>query len=33
MSRLWRVLGWVGWVVSAVVLATAFYVYLVVSNA
>jgi branched-subunit amino acid transport protein AzlD len=33
MSRLWRVLGWTGWVLLSVVLATAFYLYLVISNA
>ncbi len=33
MRRVWRIAGWTGWILLALVLATAFYVYLVVSNA
>jgi hypothetical protein len=32
MSRLWRIAGWTAWVLLAVVLALAFYIYLLVSN-
>jgi hypothetical protein len=33
MSRVRRTIGWIGWILLAFVLATAWYLYLVVSNA
>ena len=33
MSRVWRIAGWTAWILLALVLAIAFYAYLVVSNA
>ena len=33
MSRGWRIAGWTAWILLALLLATAFYIYLVVSNA
>jgi hypothetical protein len=33
MKRVWHLLGWTAWIVLAALAATAFYVYLVISNA
>jgi hypothetical protein len=33
VTTVWRTLGWIGWIVLALVSALGFYIFLVVSNA